>query len=106
MLNETPLLYWQNYSVPIHDPQHRPTKQSFIDQIRPTNIVIVLSGIYAAYSNFMQMELDIAWQMNKPILGILPWGNQRIPQCVQDVADDIVGWSTNSIVDAIRRLSI
>ena len=44
--------------------------------------------------------------MGKPILAIIPWGNKNIPKAISDVVpiENIVGWNTNSIVSAIRRL--
>ena len=50
--------------------------------------------------------MDIASEMEKPILGIRPWGAERVPKAVQDVSDEIVGWTTASIVSAIRRLAL
>jgi len=58
--------------------------------------------MYVSYRYWIQKEIDIALEMGKPILGIMPWGSLRIPQAVQDAADEIVGWSTSSIVTAIR----
>lgn len=43
--------------------------------------------------------------MNKPILAIQPWGQQRFPSYVTQNADKIVGWNTSSIVFAIRELA-
>jgi hypothetical protein len=62
--------------------------------------------MYVAYSDWIQTEIDIALEMGKPILGIVPWGSQRIPQAVQDVAEEIVGWNTDSIVGMIRQIAI
>jgi len=106
MLDSEPLFHWQNYSVPVHDPEHGGLMQALYDQIKPVSIVIILGGMYVAYSDWIQREIKMAREMGKPIIGIYPWGSQRIPQAVQDVADEIVGWNTQSIVDAIRRLAI
>ena len=48
--------------------------------------------------------VDEAKRMKKPILLIKPWGQTMTPRYLQDAADDIVGWNTDSIVGAIRRL--
>jgi len=106
MLNDAPNFYWRNFSVPVHDPEGGRLRQAFIDQTRPTSIVIILSGMYVAYSDWIQTEIDIATEMDKPILGVMPWGSERIPQAVQDVADEIVGWNTDSIVRAIGELAL
>ena len=106
MLDAAPNFYYQNYSVPEHDPLHtrtnRELEQELYHQIRPTHIVIILAGMYVSYRYWIQKEINIALSLDKPIIGIVPWGSQRIPRAVQDVADEIVGWNTSSIVRAIR----
>ena len=62
--------------------------------------------MYTAYSDWMQDEIDMAVELGKPIIGVMPYGSQKIPQAVQDAADEIVGWSTVSIVRAVREYSI
>jgi hypothetical protein len=110
MLDNAPNFQYQNYSVPIHDPLHARSRgqleQGLYDQIRPTNIVIVLAGMYVAHSGWIQKEIDIALEMDKPVLGIAPWGSLNIPVAVQDAADAMVGWNTSSIVNAIRDLAL
>jgi len=102
---------WANYSVPEHDPLHdekskRALQEGLKRHIKPVNVVCILSGMYTSHSDWMQEEIDMAVELKKPIIGVQPLGNVNIPQAVQDAADDIVGWSTDSIVSAIRRLAI
>jgi len=110
MLNKAPYFYWQNYSVPAYDPLHTKTKreleQSLYNQIRPTNIVIVLAGMYVPYREWIEKEIDIATEMKKPIIGVVPWGGERIPLRVQNAVNEMVRWNTSSIVDAIRKWAI
>jgi hypothetical protein len=114
MLDEASYFDWRNYSVPEHDPVLDPDDPDDEDeltgalqrQIRPVNCVLILSGMYVAYSFWIQKEIDLALGYSKPIVGIKPWGQERIPRAVSDVAKEIVGWNTNSIVAAIRRHSI
>lgn len=114
MLNEAPNFKWRNYSCPEHDPAVDPDSeaegekliQELTNQIKPVNCVIILSGMYVAYRYWIQKEIDIAVEYNKPIVGVKPWGAQRIPEAVKNVADKIVGWKTDSIVGAIRGHSL
>lgn len=110
LLSKAPYFSSANYSVPEHDPLHTKTKRELVsalyDQIRPTHIVIILCGMYVPYSEWIQKEIDIALGFPKPIIGIKPWGAERIPQAVQQVAKEIVGWNTSSIVSAIRNYSL
>jgi hypothetical protein len=80
-------------------------EQELNDQIRPVHVVIILAGMYATYRYWIQKEIDLAESFGKPILGVYPWGSQRAPLSVQQAADIMVGWNTESIVTAIRHLS-
>lgn len=69
------------------------------------DIVIGLAGVYASHSDWMAWELDKAQDLGKPILGVIPRGQERISTVVSDRADEMVRWNTESIVAAIRRLA-
>ncbi|MGQ5710816.1 TIR domain-containing protein [Desulforudis sp. DRI-14] len=109
-LKEASYFKWRNYSVPEHDPLGAKTDKELeakLDlQIKPVNCVLVLSGMYVNYRKWIQKEIEIAQKYNKPIIGIVPWGQERIPQSVLDIAKVMVRWQTSSIVDAIRRYSL
>ena len=67
-----------------------------------SQIVIILSGMYVSYSDWIQYEIEKAYKMNKYIIGVKPWGNERMPQIVRDRADVIVGCNKNGIISAIK----
>ncbi len=90
-------------NTPVGD---RRLKQELDDQIRPAQCVVVIAGMYAAYRKWIQYEIDKAQEWGKPIIGLRPWGAERIPQEVVNAADEMVYWNTSSIVDAIRRRSL
>ena len=102
-------LTWSNYSVPAHDPKIDPKttvgknklKEELKKQIYPSSKVIVLSGMYAAYSDWIEFEINTAVDKDKYIIGVKPWGQERIPQIVSDNANIVVGWNKKSIIDAI-----
>ena len=71
-------------------------------QIRPVNCVLILAGMYAAHRKWIQKEIDIAQELAKPIVGLKPRGQQRVPTAVSNAANEMVGWNTQSIVRAIR----
>ena len=110
LLDEAPNFFWYNYSIPEHDPMETKTDRELIEaldrKIRPINCFLVVSGMYVNYRRWIQEEIDIALSYDKPIIGIKPWGQERIPLDVQKVADEMVGWQTTSIVAAIRRWSL
>ncbi|MBT9548988.1 MAG: TIR domain-containing protein [Candidatus Sericytochromatia bacterium] len=109
-LQNAPNFTYRNYSVPLDDPLQTKTdkqlRDSLHNQIKPVNIVIVLAGMYVAYSKWIQAEIEIAQSYNKPIIGIRPWGGQVTPTAVSSAAKTVVAWQTSSIVDAIRTYSL
>lgn len=114
MLKSAPNFAFHNYSVPCHDPLIDPNTpvgkqklQRLLDeQIRPASIVLVISGMYVHYKEWIQYELDSSFKKRKPIVGIVPWGQERTPTEVQNVAREMVRWDTASIVKAIREYSL
>lgn len=114
MLNDAPNFKWKNYSVPSHDPLLDPNSprgkiqllNELKEQIRPVHCVLVISGMYVNHREWIQKEIDIAKSYGKPIIGIKPWRQERVPQAVQDAAKIMVGWNTDSIIHAIRTCSI
>lgn len=109
LLDDAPSFHYRNYSVPEHDPLGTRTNHQLREalgrQIRPVNCVLVLAGMYANYRDWMKAEIEIAQGFDKPIIGLRPWGQQRIPLEVQNAAH-MVSWNTASIVQAIRVYSI
>ena len=71
------------------------------NQISPASKVIVLAGMYSAYSDWIGYEIDTAVDYDKFIIGVKPWGQERIPTKVSDNADVLVGWNKNSLINAI-----
>ena len=101
---------YSNYSVPSGKRFEKMNKSELEaeikDQIRPTQCVVILGGIYVTYSNWIQFEIDYAKELRKPIVGIKPWGSEKTPFAVTQAANIIVGWNTESIVSAIREYAI
>lgn len=108
LLDNAPNFSWSNYSVPEHDPldTEDDLKEALKRQIRPVQIVIILAGMYVNHSEWIEFEMDFADQIGKPMIGVRPWGQKRVPREVQDRVKEMVGWNTSSIVDAIRKWSM
>jgi MTH538 TIR-like domain (DUF1863) len=107
MLDERPYFNYFNHSVPEHDPidfkKVSELESQLRTQIATSQVVIVLGGMYGAYRNWMIKEIEIAVEYGKPIIAVLPWGQINSPKIVTDNATEIVGWNTNSVVNAIRK---
>lgn len=106
--NEEPNFSWSNCSVPSHDALHDKTSRGLSEgmtrQIAPAQVVLLLGGMYAAHSNWIDYEISEARRMGKTMIGIRPWGQERIPVNVQNASIcDPVGWNRASVIDAVRR---
>jgi len=73
------------------------------DQMQTTDIVIVLAGMYVAHSDWIQEEIDMAADMGKPIIGVIPAENDRVPNVVEDHAAELVDADGSAVLDAIER---
>ena len=104
---------FRNYSVPINDPIHTAgsvaeLRQAIRQQMAPCSVVLILAGVYATYSRWINEEVDLAkegFSAPKPIIAVAPWGSSRTSVPVTRAADKIVGWNTESVVSAIRELA-
>lgn len=109
-LNASSYFRWTDYSVPITKPLDvdgiRAQKQSIRNRISMCSCVIILSGMYVSYSDWIDFEIDTAVSLGKPIIGVKPWGQERVPLKVQNSADIMVGWNASSVVDAVRQYSL
>jgi hypothetical protein len=97
---------WKNCSVPSDDALPDKTSKGLsagmTRQISPAQGVIILAGMYAAHSDWINYEISEAVRMNKIIIGVKPWGQERIPTNVQTAATVMVGWNSSSVIQAVR----
>jgi hypothetical protein len=104
-LNDFDELEWQNHSVPLDDPldtvNDAHLRSRLQDQIRTTAVVLVLAGMYSAHREWIQNEIELANEFDKPIVGIRPHGSEQTPNVVENAAVEMVGWRQKSIVRAI-----
>ncbi len=110
LLDSAQRFLYRNYSVPKNDPIHNADnttqlKAAIRNQMQHASCVIVLAGVYATYSKWINIEIELAKEMNKTIIAVRPWASKAISSVVRDNADEIVGWNTASIVKAIRGYS-
>lgn len=105
---------YYNYSAPKEKPlfpegtplNNKKIADKITNKISPSQITIVIAGMYVAYKDWIQYEIDESKRMGKPILGINPYGQSQgpTPKYVSENANMMVNWSTDSIVSAIRTL--
>lgn len=99
---------YKNYSVPCTDPFNTRSaiklQAAITEQIAHASVVIITAGIYVSYSEWIDYEIQEAVRMGKPILAVKPWGNERLPQTVQDNATRIVNWNSASFISRLKEL--
>ncbi len=110
LLDEQGLNY-KNHSVPKNDPLHtrgtnKELERAIRNQMSGTHCVLIMSGVYSTYSKWINKEIAIAVEMEKPIIAIKPWSQTNLSSVVQKYATVIVGWNGKSIADAIKEHSI
>ena len=104
------LMYkWPDCSAPLTKPLDvhgvLELKKRLRDRIALCHRVIVLSGMYVTHSRWIDDEIDTAVELGKSIIGVKPWGQERIPRKVQDNACVMDEWDHGAIVDAVRRFA-
>lgn len=109
MLDSKPYFSYKNYSVPQDDPIHKALydyqlREAIRRQIQHSSCVLILAGVYATYSKWIKIEIELAQQLGKNIIAIEPWASERTSAVVKNAADRITRWNTDSIVGAIRDL--
>lgn len=107
LLDNYPYARFKDYSIPKDDPIHNAPKKAQLKeairkQMQSAGCILIMAGVYASYSEWMNIEIELANEMDKKIIAIKPRGNERLSAIVQINADEIVNWNTKSIVEAIR----
>jgi hypothetical protein len=107
MLNREGINF-SNHSVPKSSPIHtngtdKQLEEAIDAKIKGTSCVLIMAGKYSTYSKWIKKEIDIAKSYNKPIIAIRPWASLQASIVVQENADEIVGWQSSSIVNAIKK---
>ena len=103
--------YW-DYSIPKDDPVHTDGTDAELyaaikEKISHASVVLILAGVYATYSRWINYEIQIAkeeFYLPKPIIAVEYWGAEKTSKPVKEAADAIVKWNSASIIKAIRDL--
>ncbi|WP_454865631.1 TIR domain-containing protein [Pseudomonas umsongensis] len=108
LLNAKEDFTFKNFSVPpdnpiVGAPTDKQLEEAIENKIRPCSAVLIMAGMYATYSKWINKEIEIAKRMGKVIIAIKPFGAERISTVVRDAAHAECAWNTDSIVTAIRQ---
>ncbi|WP_341908761.1 TIR domain-containing protein [Polaromonas sp. YR568] len=102
-------LDFRDFSVPKTHPIHsarntEALRTAIFNQIARSHVIVIPTGMYANYSDWIQKEIDGAKGYAKPILAVNPRAQERTSGIVVDNSDMHVGWNKNSVVDGIWQL--
>jgi hypothetical protein len=111
LLDSAPGFSWLNWSAPSDKPAipegmivpNETVLRAIAQKVNMADCVLVIAGMYANHSAWIQAEMDIARNLSKPLIGVKPWGSERMPQEVYESTVEDVGWNTDSIVSAIKK---
>ena len=113
LLNKVVLRFrWEDLSITVGAPvlpnpalrhSYRSVLLEVETRIRQADCVLVLAGMYGSWSSWIQSEIESAQYNGKPIIGVEPNGQQRIPQEIRNAAREMVGWRSESVIASIRR---
>ncbi len=107
-LNEQGISYY-DHSVPKNDPVYtngtdKQLRAAIDAKIKGCSGVIILAGVYASYSKWINAEIGISGAYTKPIIAVEPWASEKTSKVVKDAADKVVKWNGKSLADAIKEL--
>ncbi|MCZ8521879.1 MULTISPECIES: TIR domain-containing protein [Paenibacillus] len=75
-------------------------------KMKHCDCVLVMCGIYAAYSRWINKELIVAKsELHKPVLGIQPFDAKRTSLIVKQHADALLPLEADAIVSKLRSLT-
>lgn len=116
LLDNANYFKYKDYSIPKDDPliihartnvlYKKQLKEKIKDQMKYASVVIILAGVYASFSDSIDMEIEIAKELGKSIIAVQPFASEKTSKRVKDNANKIVAWNTASLVSAIKELVV
>ena len=96
-LLEAPDFEWKDYGIPGEN-----ETEQLEEQIKPVQLVIILSGLYNRYPQLILKQIEISRKINKPLILIRPYGMEEVPKQLEPLVQDIIGWNRVCIVETIE----
>jgi hypothetical protein len=71
-------------------------------QIAPSEVMIVLPGVYRAEPDLVQFQMNFAKAASRPIVAMENFGSSEpLPKAILDLADEVCPWNERSLIDAL-----
>lgn len=90
---------------PINSENAAVVKANITKKLKESDVLLAIAGVFASHSDWMQWEMDKAKGLGLNVIGVIPWGQQRVSTEVSNRSVVDVRWNADSIVDAIRMYS-
>ena len=71
-------------------------------KMEPAQIVIILTSKFYEFTGPVKVELEVAKELNKPIISIYSQKHNDIPKEIADISKAVVQWQSSDIISAIR----
>ena len=78
---------WKDYAV-----NNEMNHMKLAEQMKLADVIIILSGLYIKNRKLLQKEIDVAIELEKPIVVVRPYGMENVPSNLEKIA----------IVDSIK----
>ncbi len=104
-LESTTNFYYENLLPPGSSPEGESIAQRrtrILDAMKRAEVVVVCTGQYEPFRDWIDFEISAAKAHRLPIVLVEPFGPKDAPAELKSKADQIVGWSSRSLEDAIR----
>lgn len=99
--------YYLNVSKPENLPLtggQQAMRDELIDQIKASEAVFVLTGLYDEDPDLVNFMMDAADANGKKMIAIRPFGgSEKIPQAVSGRVAEVITWNDREMVDALRQ---
>jgi hypothetical protein len=100
-------LDFQDYSISRAHPLNTDTDPELARELRDIIVsmdaLLIMAGMYANNSPWMQFEINMAFAFNVPIIPILSNGQERVPRLPTRLATQPIRWRGDSIREALLR---
>ncbi len=109
-LNTTNYFKWTDDSVTYNDQLERldlkRRKLLLHHRIEQCNCVVLFAEMYEGYQEWIDLAIDMANELHKPIIGVKSRDDTPTPKRMQINCRAVAKWQNNSIVAAIQEHSL
>jgi len=71
-------------------------------QIDNSAVVLVLTDLYREYKDWIDRELELAKEMNKPVILIRSYENRVSPSHLEEAADEVIVFDPEEILKEVK----